>query len=167
MEKTVILNRKTNEVTYDDIYKIEMHQNGGTLFLGGDKICEITHDTAPRGNWRWFGLSSEQVLCYSFDKLSSTQILMFSFLASIYEMYIRCQSNELLTPIIPFIQREIQKRSFKNEFLKKIKAEKLQKQDAKQILLFGKMGLLVLLEKDSISESSALKILSDTKLKII
>ena len=57
----------------------------------------------------------------------------------IYEMYIRCQDNEMLDCIIGHITSGIQERSYGEEFLSHVKVENLYKMDAKQILLFAKM----------------------------
>ena len=167
MKNRIVLDKNQGKITFNE-YEIQMHNEGGILYFCKNQIGDITHDTAPRGKWRWFGLSVEQILCSELPNITGAQTIMFSFLAGIYEMYIRCQDNKMLDCIIGHITNEIQKRSYGEDFLSHIKVENLYKMDAEQILLFAKMGTLWLLKEGSPAELTALRLFSDIKsLKII
>ena len=167
MKNRIVLDKKQGKITFNE-YEIHMHKEGGILYLCGNQIGDITHSTAPRGNWRWFGLSVEQILCFGLPNITGAQTIMFSFLAGIYEMYIRCQDNEMLDSILSYITSGIQERSYGEDFLSHVKVENLYKMDTKQILLFAKMDTLWLLKEGSPSELTALKLFADIKsLKIL
>ncbi len=167
----VTLNRSTGEITYNNgEYKIQMNDEGGILYLSGKQVTDITHSTAPKGKWRWFGLSTEQVLCSCSEipNFTGMQTIMFALLAGIYEMYIRCQDNEHLENVLSYILSGIKEREYGIVFTSKVKVDKLYKKNPGQMLLLAKMKVLWLLNAHSVSEATALRLFPDIKtLKIV